>query len=106
MAFSAIPLFYYKEFYMNVQPKLENYNLCLKANLKFYIDKALHGDSVIITRPKRKNVVLISEEEYNELQRIKHNAEYMYKMNTSIQQAKEGKVVIKSMEELEQLANE
>lgn len=24
MAFSAIPLFYYKEFYMNVQPKLEN----------------------------------------------------------------------------------
>lgn len=55
---------------------------------------------------KEKNVVLISEEEYNELQRIKHNAEYMYKMNTSIQQAKEGKVVIKSMEELEQLANE
>ena len=78
----------------------------LKANLKFYIDKALNGDSVIITRPKRKNVVLISEEEYNELQRIKHNAEYMYKMNTSIQQAKEGKVVIKSMEELEQLADE
>ena len=26
MAFSAIPLFYYKEFYMNVQPKLENSN--------------------------------------------------------------------------------
>lgn len=78
----------------------------LKANLKFYIDKALHGDCVIVTRPKRKNVVLISEEEYNELQRIKHNAEYMYKMNTSIQQAKEGKVVIKSMEELEQLADE
>lgn len=78
----------------------------LKANLKFYIDKALNGDSVIITRPKRKNVVLISEEEYNELQRIKHNADYMYKMNTSIQQAKEGKVVVKSMEELEQFANE
>lgn len=78
----------------------------LKANLKFYIDKALNGDSVIITRPKRKNVVLISEEEYNELQRIKHNADYMYKMNTSIQQAKEGKVVVKSMEELERFANE
>lgn len=29
MAFSAIPLFYYKEFYMNVQPKLENYYLCI-----------------------------------------------------------------------------
>ena len=78
----------------------------LKANLKFYIDKAVNGDSVIITRPKRKNAVLISEAEYNELQRIKQNAEYMFKMNTSIQQAREGKIVIKSMEELERLANE
>lgn len=78
----------------------------LKANLKFYIDKAVSGDSVIITRPKRKNAVLISEEEYNELLRIKQNAEYMYKMNTSIQQAKDGKVVKKSMEELERLADE
>ena len=36
----------------------------LKANLKYYIDKALEGESVIITRPKRKNAVLISEAEY------------------------------------------
>lgn len=78
----------------------------LKANLKYYIDKAVSGDSIIITRPKRKNAVLISEDEYNELQRIKKNAEYMYKMNVSIEQAKEGKVVVKSMEELEALADE
>lgn len=78
----------------------------LKANLKFYIDKALDGDSIIITRPQRKNAVLISESEYNELLRIKQNADYMFKMNTSIQQAKEGKLVIKSMKELEDLADE
>lgn len=78
----------------------------LKANLKFYIDKAVNGDSVIITRPKKKNAVLIGEDEYNELLRIKENADYLYKMNTSIQQAKEGRVVVKSMEELERLANE
>lgn len=78
----------------------------LKSNLKHYIERALSGDSIIITRPKRKNVVLISEEEYNELQKIKQNSEYMYKLNTSIQQAKEGKVVIKTMEELEKLADE
>ena len=70
----------------------------LKANLKFYIDKAVNGDSVIITRPKKKNAVLIGEDEYNELLRIKQNADYLYKMNTSIQQAKEGRVVVKSME--------
>ncbi len=78
----------------------------LKANLKFYIDKAVNGDSVIITRPKKKNAVLIGEDEYNELLRIKENADYLYKINTSIQQAKEGKVVVKSMEELERLADE
>ncbi len=78
----------------------------LKANLKFYIDKAVNGDSVIITRPKKKNAVLIGEDEYNELLRIKQNADYLYKMNTSIQQAKEGRVVVKSMEELERLADE
>ena len=73
----------------------------LKANLKFYIDKAVNGD-----RPKKKNAVLIGEDEYNELLRIKENADYLYKMNTSIQQAKEGRVVVKSMEELERLADE
>lgn len=78
----------------------------LKANLKFYIDKAVDGDSVIITRPKKKNAVLIGEDEYNELLRIKQNADYLYKMNTSIQQAKEGRIVVKSMEELERLADE
>ena len=78
----------------------------LKANLKYYIDKAVNGDSVIITRPKKKNAVLIGEDEYNELLRIKENADYLYKINTSIQQAKEGKVVVKSMEELERLADE
>ena len=78
----------------------------LKANLKYYIEKAVNGDSIIITRPKRKNVVLISEEEYNELQRIKHNAEYMYKLERSIDQARQGKVVVKTLEEMEAMEHE
>lgn len=78
----------------------------LKANLKYYIEKAINGDSIIITRPKKKNVVLISEDEYNELQRIKKNSEYMYKLNLSIEQAKQGRVIVKTMEELEALADE
>lgn len=43
-----------------------------KANLKYYFDVAVKGNSVIITRPKKRNAVLISEEEYNELQEIKN----------------------------------
>ena len=78
----------------------------LKANLKYYIEKAISGDSIIITRPRKKNVVLISEDEYNELQRIKKNSEYMHKLNMSMEQAKQGRVIVKTMEELEELANE
>jgi antitoxin YefM len=78
----------------------------LKANLKYYIEKAVEGNSIIITRPRKENVVLISESEYNELLRLKENSEYLYKLNRSIQQAKEGKIVTKSFEELEAMANE
>ena len=38
MAFSAIPLFYYKEFYMNVQPKLENYIYVFGVSIVFSSD--------------------------------------------------------------------
>lgn len=78
----------------------------LKANLKSFIDKAIDGESIIITRPKSKNAVLISEEEYNELLRIKNNSQYLYKLNQSIEQAKNGKVVVKTMEELEAMEHE
>lgn len=78
----------------------------LKSNLKYYIERALSGDSIIITRPKQKNVVMISESEYNELLRLKNNVEYIYKLNRSIEQAKQGKVISKSMEELEAMENE
>ncbi len=78
----------------------------LKTNLKYYMDCAVGGDSIIITRPKSKNAVLISEEEYNELLRIKNNSEYLYKFRRSQEQQREGKIVLKSMEELEALADE
>lgn len=78
----------------------------LKSNLKHYIEMAVSGDSVIITRPKKENAVLIGEQEYNELLKFKANSEYLAKLNNSIEQAKQGKVVQKNMEELEAMENE
>ncbi len=78
----------------------------LKANFKYYMDRAADDDSIIITRPKHKNAVLIGEDEYNDLLRAKNNAEYFEKLNRSIDQAKEGNVVVKSIEELEAMADE
>ena len=47
--------------------------------------------------------VVISEQEYNELQREKRNAEYLAKLDRSFEQLKKGEVVIKAMEELESM---
>ena len=61
----------------------------LRANLKKYFDIAFSGEPVIVSRKQNKNVVVISESEYNELQRAKRNAEYLKRLNESMAQANE-----------------
>ena len=78
----------------------------LRANIKKYFDLAFNGETIIVSRKENKNVVVISEQEYNELQRAKRNAEYLAKLDQSFSQLKKGEVVKLSMEELEHMANE
>ena len=56
----------------------------LRANLKDYLDNAFNGESVIVSRKNNKNVVIISEREYNELMKSKRNAEYLSKLQRGI----------------------
>ena len=65
-----------------------------------------YGEALAELGEENKNVVVISEQEYNELQRAKRNAEYLAKLDRSFAQLKQGEVVIKSMEELERMADE
>ena len=44
--------------------------------------------------------------EYNELQKAKRNAEYLAMLNKSDEELKAGKVVVKTMEELEAMENQ
>ena len=67
----------------------------LRANIKKYFDLAFNGETIVVSR-----------KEYNELQRAKRNAEYLAKLDRSFAQLKQGEVVIKSMEELERMADE
>ena len=53
---------------------------------------------------KRKKVVLLPEEDYKEMLRIKRNAEYLAKLDCSIKQLDEGRTVTFTMEELEAMA--
>ena len=46
---------------------------------------------------------MISEDEYNSLQKAKHNAEYLAMLEKSFSEAKEGNIVIKNVEDLETL---
>ena len=52
------------------------------------------------SRPHNQNLIVISEAEYRELAKLRRNAEYLAKLEHSIQQFKEGKVVVKTMDEL------
>lgn len=72
----------------------------VRANIKKYFDMAFNGEPVIVSRKENKNVVIISEAEYNELAKAKRNAEYLESLNRSIRQVEEGRVITKTMEEL------
>lgn len=72
----------------------------VRANIKKYFDMAFSGEPVIVSRKENKNVVIISESEYNELEKAKKNVEYLAKLNRADEQIKNGQVVTKTMDEL------
>lgn len=79
----------------------------IRENLKAYCDKVTDdSETVIVTRKGEKNVVIISLEEWNALQRAVYNAEYLNKIDRSLADVKSGRVVVKTMEELEAMENE
>lgn len=79
----------------------------IRNNLKEYCDKVTdQWETVIVTRKEEKNVVILSLDNYNALVKAAHNAEYLDMIDRSIEQAKSGKVVVKTIEELEEMTNE
>lgn len=76
----------------------------LRANIKKYFDMACNGRAVIVPRKANRNVVILSEEEFHALEKAKRNAEYLAELELSNEQIRTGKVVVKTMEELEALA--
>ncbi len=79
----------------------------IRGNLKGYCDRVTdEGETVIVTRKGEKNVVIISLEEWNAMQKAVRNLEYLAKIDASLQQLKDGQTVTKTMEELERMADE
>ena len=68
----------------------------VRNNLKAYCDKATKDyETIIITRKNNENVVLMSEEEYNNLMEnlyIRSNLKYYQKLVESIKEVEKGNV--------------
>lgn len=73
----------------------------LRDNFKALCDKVFHGETLIISRPKNENVVMLSETEYNEMMKAKKNAEYLAMLDKSMAEAEAGGFIVKTIEELE-----
>ena len=64
----------------------------IRNNLKDYCDKATDfHETVIVTRKNEKNVVLMSLERYNQLEKAARNAEYLAMIDRGISQLEAGK---------------
>ena len=78
----------------------------IRANIKKYFDMAFDGEPIIVPRKENRNVVIMSESEYKELDKLRRNAEYLKMLDESDRQMREGRVVVKTMAELEAMAEE
>lgn len=78
----------------------------VRANIKKYFDMAFNGEPVIVSRKENKNVVIISEAEYNKLVKARHNEEYLSKLDESFRQLEQGKTISFSMEELTEMESD
>lgn len=64
----------------------------IKYNFKAICDRVFGGETIIVSRPKNENIVLLSEKRYEELERAQRNVEYLAKIDRGFEQIKSGKL--------------
>lgn len=72
----------------------------VRENFKAICDKVFRGETLIISRPKNENIVMMSEAEYNEIMKAKRNAEYLAMLDKSMDEAEKGGFITKTVDEL------
>lgn len=78
----------------------------VRENFKEWCNKVIGGETLIVSRPKNENVVIVSEKEYNEMAKAKRNEEYLKKLDHSFDQLEQGEVIHKSLDELRAMIDE
>ena len=78
----------------------------VRENFKEWCNKVIGGETLVVSRPKNENVVIISEKEYNEMAKAKRNEEYLKKLDHSFAQLEQGEAIHKSLNELRAMIDE
>ena len=74
----------------------------IRNNLKAYCDKATdNNETVIVTRKDEKNIVIMSLEQYNSIMKAARNAEYLAKLDRSMEQLSQGRGTVHDRIEVE-----
>ena len=69
----------------------------VRENFKSLCDKVFKGETVIISRPKNENIVMMSE---SEIIKAKRNEEYLAMLDKSMAEAESGGFITKKVDEL------
>ncbi len=78
----------------------------VRENFKEWCNKVIGGETLVVSRPRNENVVIISEKEYNEMVKLKRNAEYLAMLDRGYADIAQGKGITKTMEELRAMEKE
>ena len=62
----------------------------VKNNFKSLCDRVFLGETIIISRPKNENIIMISEKEFAEYEKARRNYEYLSKIDRAIEQRNAG----------------
>ena len=78
----------------------------LRDKQKEMLDLAYNGEILLVARPAKKNVVVLSEYEFNRREKALRNAEYLAMLDESIEQAKNGEIVLYTREQMKAMEEE
>lgn len=73
----------------------------VRDNFKDWCNRVINGETIIVSRPKNENIVMMSEAEYNDMVKAKKNAEYLAMLDKSMSEAEAGRFIPKTIDELE-----
>lgn len=79
-----------------------------RLKMSDYMEIAYNGEPVTVARPQRRNVVVISESLYNQLEqeaKLARNAAYLAKLDKARENHANGDTISFSLDELEAMEN-